>query len=378
MSILPRFHNNSVEEYSTTQNLIRNQPGIVTETSRPNSMALTSSKNFLKLTNELNPDVPVFEPKSWSKKNEFSLFSPNVSLQGHSDEILSCQFSNNGKYVISGGMDNGVLLWDVFDECKNKGVFGPLKTAVTEVKFSQDDQFLYASSADGTISYFDIHTKNKLRKIQADKKIVNSIDVSKKGTELVVSVSNSGQVCFSDVREKNPVKVIQTQYPVLAVAFGFDHTTFSTGGIDNVIKIWDIRHETPVKAYEGHSDSITSLSMSHEGSFLLSNSMDNSMKVWDMKPESEMKEHLKSYKGHLHGPEKNLIRSSFNFNGQLVASGSTDGKVLIWDTNRKNVLLTLGGHEGIVNQVCFSPKTDIIASCSADKTIILTQLPIGY
>jgi Prp8 binding protein len=35
---------------------------------------------------------------------------------------------------------------------------------------------------------------------------------------------------------------------------------------------------------KGHSDTVTGISLSPDGSHLLSNSMDNTLRVWDMRP----------------------------------------------------------------------------------------------
>ena len=57
-----------------------------------------------------------------------------------------------------------------------------------------------------------------------------------------------------------------------------------SGGIDNVIKVWDLRKNKFENNIEGHDDSITSLSISFDGSYILSNSMDNTVRLWDIRP----------------------------------------------------------------------------------------------
>lgn len=56
------------------------------------------------------------------------------------------------------------------------------------------------------------------------------------------------------------------------------------GGIDNVVKIWDLRKDSIVYRMHGHQDTITGMSLSHEGGLLLTNSMDGSLRVWDVRP----------------------------------------------------------------------------------------------
>lgn len=57
-----------------------------------------------------------------------------------------------------------------------------------------------------------------------------------------------------------------------------------TGGIDNSVKVWDLRKEQVVLTLSGHSDTITGMAVSPNGSHLLTNSMDNTLREWDMRP----------------------------------------------------------------------------------------------
>jgi len=81
--------------------------------------------------------------------------------------------------------------------------------------------------------------------------------------------------------------------------------------------------------------------------------------------------------GHLQGNEKGLLRGAWSHDSLYVSCGSADKCVYIWDTNTKKIVQKLGGHTGTVNQVdmCFINKKNYLASCSNDKTIIVSELP---
>jgi hypothetical protein len=49
-------------------------------------------------------------------------------------------------------------------------------------------------------------------------------------------------------------------------------------GIENVVNVWDLRREEVSLSLAGHSDSITGMKLSPDGTHLLTNSMDNTLR----------------------------------------------------------------------------------------------------
>ncbi|MDT7949765.1 MAG: hypothetical protein RQ897_15615, partial [Thermoflexus sp.] len=57
--------------------------------------------------------------------------------------------------------------------------------------------------------------------------------------------------------------------------------------------------------------------------------------------------------------------------GRLLASGSDDKTVILWDVGTGERVRTLTGHTDDVNSVAFSPDGRLLASGSGDGTVIL-------
>lgn len=127
---------------------------------------------------------------------------------------------------------------------------------------------------------------------------------------------------------------------------------------------------------KGHSNSITGLEFSHDGSFLLSNAMDGRLRIWDTRPFAPANRCVKIFQGHQHSFDMSLLRCAWSADGRFVTAGSSDGLVNVWNTTNRAVVYKLTGHTGVVHDVRFHPREQIIASCSADKTILLGELKI--
>ena len=55
---------------------------------------------------------------------------------------------------------------------------------------------------------------------------------------------------------------------------------------------------------------------------------------------------------------------AFNTNGTILASGSFDGTIKLWNVETKTEIATLEGHSGYVNSVAFNTNGTILASGS--------------
>lgn len=128
----------------------------------------------------------------------------------------------------------------------------------------------------------------------------------------------------------------------------------------------------------GHADSVTGLSLSSEGSYLLSNAMDNTVRVWDVRPFAPKERCVKIFQGNVHNFEKNLLRCSWSPDGSKIAAGSADRFVYVWDTTSRRILYKLPGHAGSINEVAFHPDEPIILSASSDKRLYMGEIQWRY
>ncbi|KAM6504757.1 hypothetical protein FSOLCH5_015252 [Fusarium solani] len=131
----------------------------------------------------------------------------------------------------------------------------------------------------------------------------------------------------------------------------------------------DERWSPLVRTLEGHGHWVRSIAFSPDGKLIASGSGDETIKVWDAAT-GEVRHTLQSH-GH-------WVRSiAFSPDGKLIASATADTTIKVWDTAKGEVKRTLEGHGHWVRSVAFSPDGKLIATGSWDRTIKVWDAAMG-
>jgi WD40 repeat protein len=117
-----------------------------------------------------------------------------------------------------------------------------------------------------------------------------------------------------------------------------------------------------LQTFSGHSNWLYGLSFSPDGKMIATGSLDRTVKLWNT--ESGL---LATLVGHNEG----IYDLSFSPDSQIIASASLDKTVKLWKSRDGSLLKTISGHNEGVYGVSFSTDGQIIASASGDGSIKL-------
>jgi WD40 repeat protein/predicted Ser/Thr protein kinase len=124
-----------------------------------------------------------------------------------------------------------------------------------------------------------------------------------------------------------------------------------------------------LETLRGQRDSVLSVAFSPNGRLLASGSSDSTINLWDVTSGRSVRQ-LIGHKGQVFGV-------AFSPNGRMLASAGGDRTVKLWDVAGGRELVTFAGHTDRVYSVAYSPDGSTLASASKDQTIKLWEVAGG-
>ncbi|CAL5214579.1 unnamed protein product [Lathyrus oleraceus] len=163
--------------------------------------------------------------------------------------------------------------------------------------------------------------------------------------------------------------------PVLTLDFHPLSATLATAGADFDIKLWSIKpsgspKKLPVVTYLNslsyHSSAVNVIRFSPSGELLASGSDGGELLIWKLHSmdTGQTWKVLKMLRSHI----KDIMDLEWSADGAYMISGSVDNSCIIWDVNKGTNLQTLDTHAHYVQGVAWDPLGKYVASLSSDRT----------
>ncbi|WP_338076304.1 WD40 repeat domain-containing serine/threonine-protein kinase [Chlorogloeopsis fritschii] len=293
---------------------------------------------------------------------------------------LSSSFINEGEcgeILASAHDDKTTKLWDLSIK-KLICTLAGHEQAVKSVAFSSDGEILATASDDKKIKLWNVNTREQIFTLVGHTNSVKSVAFSLDGKTLA-SGSWDKTVKLWNVKTGEEIcTLVGHQLQVSAVAFSPQSQLLASASYDRTIRLWDISSfnslhldrekfkNCPFYSLSSHTWAVLTLAFSPDGKILATGSDDNTIKLWDVNTGQVIRT--------LQGHSWSVLAVAFSADGKALISGSRDNTIKIWRVSTGEEIATLTGHEDSVFAVAVSPVAQLIASGSRDKTIKLWEL----
>ena len=237
------------------------------------------------------------------------------TLIGHTEDIMSASFSPDGQTLASGSWDRTIRLWNP-NNGKLKRTLTGRSSEVSSVVFSPNGQILASGHADTTIRLWNTTTWQVERTLKDHTHIVDSVAFSPDGGILASGSRDKTIRLWNPNNGKLLHTLTEHRSEVNRLAFSLDGATLASGGWDNTIRLWNPNNGKLKRTLPGQT-----VAFSPDGGTLVIGN--RGISLWDIE--------TGQYKKPLAEDIGGVISVVFSPNGQMIASGSADKKVRLWD-----------------------------------------------
>ncbi|XP_040090861.1 apoptotic protease-activating factor 1 isoform X2 [Oryx dammah] len=152
---------------------------------------------------------------------------------------------------------------------------------------------------------------------------------------------------------------------VYHACFSEDGQRIASCGADKTLQVFKAETGEKLLEIKAHEDEVLCCAFSADDRFIATCSVDKKVKIWN----SVTGELVRIYDEH--SEQVNCCHFTNNSNHLLLATGSNDYFLKLWDLNQEECRNTMFGHTNSVSHCRFSPDDQVLASCSADGTLKL-------
>ncbi|RDD45295.1 WD repeat, SAM and U-box domain-containing protein 1 [Trichoplax sp. H2] len=293
--------------------------------------------------------------------------NPISPLIGHTYAVNTCCFSSFGTMLASGATDYAVCLWDI-KSGGNIASFENHTNAIRKVVFSPNSSLLASASGDQTIKVWEMSRRKLLRSLQGHDTTVNTCCFTP-DSNYIVSGAFDGHI---KLWQASSGRCLQTEFDchdlgVNDCQFSPTFGSASEGNLDtnNLEQQDQLAYQENLKTINGTIHYL-----------LATCGSDMFVKLWDVYIDRQADTYNITKRGDLSGHQSTVWCAIFSPNGKLLASGSGDRSVIIWNPLHGEALQKLTAHTSFVTSCAFSMDNSILVTGSNDRTLKIWQINI--
>jgi WD40 repeat protein len=316
---------------------------------------------------------------------------PDTTITGVAYSPIGCkEAQSNQCYIVTTDRKGIIRVWSALDGrlikswqytgksglgCKAPNEAKPDPNRINNVAFSADGNRMVTAGDDCTAEIWDtsevsapgIPIPEPVASLQGHTTQVWNAALNRDGSRAVTS-SGDGTARVWDLGAGTIGPVVHATLTLPSSRYGVADATFSPDGLyvvtanaEHTVVLWDANSGAMLWDFEGHSETVWSVSFDATGTLLVTCGDDGKVIIWRVFTREIL--HTLDVSGN------GLNRAAFSPDGQYVFAVGDDKKATVWNVKDGKKVVTLIGHRLSVHAAAFSPDGRLITTASSDGTV---------
>ncbi|MBD2363161.1 PD40 domain-containing protein [Anabaena minutissima FACHB-250] len=298
------------------------------------------------------------------------------SVNSHS--IKAIAFSPNGQILASASSDDTIKLWEISTNWLQKLKIREIHTLIGHsnrincIAFSPDGQILASASSDDTIKLWEVNTAKEVYNLSGHSRWIEGIAFIRDG-RVLVSGSQDRTIKLWQVSNGREMFTLERNGfgEVKSIAISPDGKKIAGSS-----KIWDLKTGELLRSYMRSYNEYSYVAFSPDGQTIAIGSYNESILIRSSSTGEIL--HNLECQGHVSAPiaispnGEFLATSAYRTYVSFPVNNFTDWECIqIWNLKTRKRIHHIAGHFDEVRDVAFSPDSQILASGSIDGAIKL-------
>jgi WD40 repeat protein len=209
------------------------------------------------------------------------LLADGPNAGGHNGEVLTCRFTPDGMFVLSGGWDGHLRLWDA-ESSTQITAFRVSDKPVSACAVTPNGQQWLAGTLDGLLSFWDCVSQQQVTTFLAHTRPISALQYAPDGVTLVTAAWDRHIRLWNLSRDRASRNFTGHEDCVTGCTFTPDGDRLVSWAFDSSVRVWDVSLAKPVHVLNGHEDRVLSAAVSPDGNWAVTGGRDGILKLWDL------------------------------------------------------------------------------------------------
>jgi WD40 repeat protein len=314
----------------------------------------------------------------WNTADAKELFS----LTGHAGSVKGVAFSANGQLLATCGSDKTVRFWNAVNG-QAMAVLGAHPAAVNAVLFGPNNNTAYSAGEDGTLEFWQwpspappMNTLSIKRTIVAASAAIRGLAVIPTGSHILTGSSDKTLKLWNTVNGIMERSFGGAEGEVTAVAVSRNGILVAAGGTDKSVRLYTLADAKQQGVLQTAS-AIRSLAFSPDNQKLVAACDDGSLPTWNVvySPGQPISADFgKPGLAFAHGA--GLTKAAFGVDSTTLYAIGRDKTIVVWKLSSDVPIKNLA-HANLVDAVAFNASGTLLATGSHDGTLRIWDVAKG-
>jgi WD40 repeat protein len=294
------------------------------------------------------------------------------------DAVWSVAFSPDGRHLAAQSRGGIVHVWEAATARAVGRWNVDWYTAGSALAFSPDGQRL-ALGTGCTVGFWEVATGKQLLPPRGHSYSISALAYAPDGKTLASASPDQTVLLWNPATGEQVGGLAGRTGPLRAVGFSPGGRRLASASSDKAVCLWELPSGKLLCQLPGYNGSRLSVVFSPDGKTVASQGEDGLAHLWETATGRPL--------GPLQGRQDFVLGLAFTPDGSLLASagrvpprdpnGSHGWNITLWSARTRRELRQLEGHRGPVETVVFSPSGNVLASGSTDGTVRLWETATG-